>query len=159
MLLSIWHKSFYFSENETWTQVTHSEGEKTVRITVRKEEVIIVCFALCFWVFVICLFFKKWGKIRLLENYQYQYHSHPPLSKSRMSLNGNLAPIERFNMEFGAASLPYHQSKMRPRRNSTFVRNPHKCWSGNSLSSDIRMPRKVQSNVWWCPLEDRIFSF
>lgn len=148
----IWHKHFHFTENESWSQREDSsqlEEETTPHFTVREEEVVIVVLVLAVWVFVIVLFFNKWGKIRMLEPYQPQYHSHPIISKpSRLPLNDALAPLERFNMEFGAASMPYHQSKLIPRRNSTFIGNPHKCWSGSVLP-ESRMPRKVKSNLWW----------
>lgn len=147
-LCLIWHKHFHFTENESWSQrgdSTQLEEETTPHFTVREEEVVIVVLVLAVWVFVIVLFFNKWGKIRMLEPYQPQYHSHPIISKpSRLPLNDALAPLERFNMEFGAASTPYHLSKMRPRQNSVFVGSPYRSRSGSVLS-EPRMPRKVKS--------------
>lgn len=144
----IWHKHFHFTENESSSQREDSallEEETTPHFTVREEEVVIVVLVLAVWVFVIVLFFNKWGKIRMLEPYQPQYHSHPIISKpSRLPLNDALAPLERFNMEFGAASTPYHLSKMRPRQNSVFVGSPYRSRSGSVLS-EPRMPRKVKS--------------
>lgn len=56
---------------------------------VRSEELTIVAIALLFWVATICLFFNKWGKIRMLEPYQPAYresssttfavHHHPSI--------------------------------------------------------------------------------
>lgn len=55
---------------------------------VRSEELTIVAIALLFWIATICLFFNKWGKIRMLEPYQPAYresstatfvHHHPSI--------------------------------------------------------------------------------
>ncbi|KAF8769896.1 hypothetical protein HNY73_017491 [Argiope bruennichi] len=62
----------------------------------------------------------------------------------RLPLNDALAPLERFNLEFGAANTPYHLHKMRPRQNSVFVGSPYRSRSGSMLS-EPRMPRKVKS--------------
>lgn len=136
------------TQNESWSQrgdPTQLEEEAPAHFTVREEEVVIVVLVLAVWVFVIVLFFNKWGKIRMLEPYQPQYHSHPVIAKpTRIPLNDALAPLERFNMEFGAASTPYHLGRMRPRQNSVFVGSPYRSRSGSVLS-EPRMPRKVKS--------------
>ncbi|GFQ65315.1 rho guanine nucleotide exchange factor 10-like protein [Trichonephila clavata] len=105
------------TQNDSWSEKGGPEEEAPTPFTVREEEVVIVVLVLAVWVFVIVLFFNKWGKIRMLEPYQPQYHSHPVIAKpSRLPLNDALAPLERFNLEFGAASTPYHLHKMRPVR-------------------------------------------
>ncbi|KAH7954735.1 hypothetical protein HPB49_021371 [Dermacentor silvarum] len=43
-------------------------------VVVRDEEIVIVVLVLSVWLAVILLFFNKWGKIRMLEPYQPQYH-------------------------------------------------------------------------------------
>ncbi|GIY43006.1 DUF4808 domain-containing protein [Caerostris darwini] len=137
------------TQNDSWSGRGVDGGpegeEAPTPFTVREEEVVIVVLVLAVWVFVIVLFFNKWGKIRMLEPYQPQYHSHPAIAKpSRLPLNDALAPLERFNMEFGAAPTPYHLHKMRPRQNSVFVGSPYRSRSGSMLS-EPRMPRKVKS--------------
>lgn len=44
---------------------------------VRSEELTIVAIAIVFWIATICLFFNKWGKIRMLEPYQPAYREIP----------------------------------------------------------------------------------
>ncbi|XP_054720757.1 uncharacterized protein LOC129230384 [Uloborus diversus] len=136
------------TQNDSWIQKGDSsqlEEETPAPFTVREEEVVIVVLVLAVWVFVIVLFFNKWGKIRMLEPYQPQYHSHPVIAKpARLPLNDALAPLERFNLEFGAAPTPYHVHKMRPRQNSVFVGSPYRSRSGSVLS-EPRIPRKVKS--------------
>ena len=49
---------------------------------VRNEELTIVAIAIVFWIATICLFFNKWGKIRMLEPYQPAYREQvvvPPV--------------------------------------------------------------------------------
>lgn len=136
---------FSLPENDSWRgDSAQMEEEAHLPFTVREEEIVIVVLVLAVWVFVIVLFFNKWGKIRMLEPYQPQYHSHPVIAKpAHLPLTGALAPLERFNMEFGAASTPYDMSKMRPRQNSVFV-SPYRSRSGSMLS-EPSMPRKVKS--------------
>nr|XP_042902018.1 uncharacterized protein LOC107448847 [Parasteatoda tepidariorum] len=135
-------------QNDSWIQkgdASHLEEETTTTFIVREEEVVIVVLVLVVWVCVIVLFFNKWGKIRMLEPYQPQYHSHPVIAKpSRLPLNDALAPLERFNLEFGDAPTPFLINTMRPRQNSVFVYSPYRSRSGSVLS-EPRMPRKVKS--------------
>ncbi|KAG8197403.1 hypothetical protein JTE90_013522, partial [Oedothorax gibbosus] len=138
------------TQNESLSQEGPSSqggnGEEAPHFNVREEEVVIVVLVLAVWVFVIVLFFNKWGKIRMLEPYQPQYHSHPVIAKpARLPLNDALAPLERFNLEFGAANTtPFHLQRMRARQNSVFVGSPYRSRSGSVLS-EPRAPRKVKS--------------
>ncbi|XP_015930580.1 uncharacterized protein [Parasteatoda tepidariorum] len=133
------------TQNDNWNQKAHMEAKSSTPFTFREEEVVIIVLVLAVWVFVIVLFFNKWGKIRMLEPYQPQYHSHPVIAKpTRLPLNDALAPLERFNMEFGTASTPYYINRMRSRQNSVFVGSPYRSRSGSMLS-EPRMPRKVKS--------------
>ncbi|CAL1294979.1 unnamed protein product, partial [Larinioides sclopetarius] len=144
------------TQNDSWIQKgdpSQLEEETPAPFTVREEEVVIVVLVLAVWVFVIVLFFNKWGKIRMLEPYQPQYHSHPVIP-SRLPLNDALAPLERFNLEFGAANTPYHLHKMRPRQNSVFVGSPYRSRSGSMLS-EPRMPRKHKKKEF---CKSRFFS-
>ncbi|XP_021000288.2 uncharacterized protein [Parasteatoda tepidariorum] len=132
-------------QKDNWSQKTILDDEVTTPFRVREEEVVIVVLVLSVWVFVMVLFFKKWGKIRMLESYQPQYHAQSVIAKpSRQPLNDVLAPLERFNLEFGATSTPYHTNRMRSRQNSVFVGSPYRSRSG-SVMSEPRTPRKVKS--------------
>lgn len=83
------NESRRFKEN-TYRPIHRYPDEKSeLRIglaQVRSEELTIVAIAIIFWIATICLFFNKWGKIRMLEPYQPAYreadaatfaHHHP----------------------------------------------------------------------------------
>lgn len=139
-----------YPDNESWNgaigveHVLEEEASIPPHFTVREEEVVIVVMVLAVWVFVIVLFFNKWGKIRMLEPYQPQYQSHNVIPKpSRIPLTDSLGPMERFNAEFGSQPT-YSVHKLRPRQNSVFVGSPFRSRSGSALF-EPRMPRKVKS--------------
>nr|XP_037276248.1 uncharacterized protein LOC119169238 [Rhipicephalus microplus] len=93
-------------------------------VVVRDEEIVIVVLVLSVWLAVILLFFNKWGKIRMLEPYQPQYHeqleppSPPVLQVKSAVLERELRRLSSNANGSGAAAL--HRLH-RLRHNSVFV--------------------------------------
>ncbi|XP_037505267.2 uncharacterized protein LOC119381565 [Rhipicephalus sanguineus] len=93
-------------------------------VVVRDEEIVIVVLVLSVWLAVILLFFNKWGKIRMLEPYQPQYHeqleppSPPVLQVKTAVLERELRRLSSNANGSGAAAL--HRLH-RLRHNSVFV--------------------------------------
>lgn len=77
------NESRRFKENTYRPIHSYPDERRTVRIglaQVRCEELAIVGVAVLFWIATICLFFNKWGKIRMLEPYQPAYREVSPSS-------------------------------------------------------------------------------
>lgn len=93
-------------------------------VVVRDEEIVIVVLVLSVWLAVILLFFNKWGKIRMLEPYQPQYHeqlepdSPPVLQVKSVVLERELRRLSSNANGSGVAAL--HRLH-RLRHNSVFV--------------------------------------
>ncbi|XP_065289030.2 uncharacterized protein [Dermacentor albipictus] len=93
-------------------------------VVVRDEEIVIVVLVLSVWLAVILLFFNKWGKIRMLEPYQPQYHeqlepdSPPVLQVKSVVLERELRRLSSNANGSRAAAL--HRLH-RLRHNSVFV--------------------------------------
>lgn len=70
------NESRRFKENTYRPIHRYPDERRELRVglsQVRGEELMIVCIAVLFWLATICLFFNKWGKIRMLEPYQPAY--------------------------------------------------------------------------------------
>ncbi|GAB6031852.1 hypothetical protein CHUAL_010252 [Chamberlinius hualienensis] len=106
-------------------------------MSVRAEEIGIVVVVLALWVFVVVLFFNKWGKIRMLEPYQPQYkhprtlscaghgHNGPNGLSQRLSLQlASFTSAERERLLYNMGGSNFNNNN-RPRQNSVFVGNPY----------------------------------
>ncbi|ENN74982.1 hypothetical protein YQE_08439, partial [Dendroctonus ponderosae] len=105
-------------------------------VTVRVEEAVLVALVLLLWGGAIALFFKSWGKIRMLEPYQPKFHQQPhrpscPLGSPTASNTLPRAPkgitqrmsFSKYNVNALTDPLSILPSPIikRPRRSSVFV--------------------------------------
>lgn len=131
---------FFFAGNES--------NDRTLLVgtmSVRAEEIGIVVVVLALWIFVIVLFFNKWGKIRMLEPYQPQYKhprtpSCPHVHNTRLSLQlATFSSAEREHLLYSGPSCIHKSTRVR--QNSVFVGNPY---ARHSLAQ-VTPSRKVKS--------------
>lgn len=61
----------------TWQFCVRFADVANPMATVRVEEVVLVALVLLLWGGAIALFFKSWGKIRMLEPYQPKFNQQP----------------------------------------------------------------------------------
>lgn len=77
---------------------TKSDGEdKLDGPLIKTEEIIILTIIFSLWIGIIFLFFKQWGKIRLLEPYQSPFEAAEEDPTLLVSVPGTTSPLARLN--------------------------------------------------------------
>ncbi|KAI1285390.1 hypothetical protein HDE_12130 [Halotydeus destructor] len=84
-----------FLETES-VKLVSVTGNGVSRVTIRTEEAVIISVIMCMWIFIILIFIKQWGKIRMLEPYQPNFVAASPESpvagpkvKTTMTVNSS----------------------------------------------------------------------
>lgn len=116
-------------------------------LQVRKDEVAIVVIVIIAWIGCIFVFFKKWGKIRMLEPYQPQYkepfhnsihsiHPKPSRMNTCTSVPPHMISIESRGSLIGERELLLHQHRL------TESGQLYQCASGSGYNHPAYRPRQ-----------------
>lgn len=93
----------FFHTPSNYGAMGHVVSTENTPVTL--EEICIVVIVLCVWMLAIVLFFNRWGKIRMLEPYEYNFKYHypapdmPPLAPSCPHTDAPLSPLLRGSLD------------------------------------------------------------
>uniref|UniRef100_T1JBK1 Fibronectin type III domain-containing protein n=1 Tax=Strigamia maritima TaxID=126957 RepID=T1JBK1_STRMM len=135
------------------TGTTKSSHGLNGTLYARGEEIGIVVVVLLLWVFVILLFFNKWGKIRMLEPYHPEYkQSHVPtcqLKGSRLTLDQMHVSMNALFERERLLSVAHVHKPARLRQNSVFVHGSiNASTSAQNFSRKLKCLDKQAMGVW-----------